>query len=72
MRKYHLLKRPDKGLVRQFVGLVTGRSRAQLTRMIGQYAATGEVKSERGKGRLFKGRYTLGDIALLLTPAANL
>ena len=63
--EYHLLGREGKGLIRCLIAKVTGRSRAQSTRMIGQYLATGEVGSSRGKGRLFKGKYTGGDIALL-------
>jgi transposase InsO family protein len=62
---YHGLKRADKGVIRAFIGRMTGRSRAQVARMIGQYAATGEVKSRRGKGRRFKQRYTRQDIAVL-------
>ena len=62
---YHGLKRADKGVIRAFIGRMTGRSRAQVARMIGQYAAAGEVKSRRGKGRRFKQRYTRQDIAVL-------
>ena len=64
-QQYHMLKRQDKGLMRRFIVKATGRSRAQATRRIGQYKATGDVKPGRGQGRLFKGRYTRADIALL-------
>ena len=64
-QEYHRMKRQGKGLVRRYVAKVTGRSRAQVARMIGQYLATGEVKSERGRGRRFAGRYTKADIVLL-------
>ena len=62
---YQGSRRADKGWVRLFIGKVTGRSRAQVARMIGQYLASGEVKSRRGQGRRFEGRYTREDIALL-------
>ena len=62
---YYGARREDKGLVRKFIGKATGRGRAQVARMIRQYMATGEVKSRRGPGRRFQGRYTRQDIALL-------
>jgi hypothetical protein len=36
-----------KGLLRCYIGKTTGLSRAQLTRLIGQYLATGKIE-ERG------------------------
>ena len=40
---YDALGRAAKGTVREFLGKVTGLSRPQVTRLIGQYRATGRV-----------------------------
>src|SRR5713226_10583265 len=44
-QKYAGLGRASKGLVRRYVAKMTGLSRAQVTRLIGQYRARGEVKA---------------------------
>ncbi len=60
------LHKPGKGLVKGFLGKVTGLSRAQLTRLVGQYARTGMVADgRRGPARPFERRYTAADIRLL-------
>ena len=38
--RHGTLDKPSKGLLKEFLGKVTGLSRAQLTRLIGQYRAT--------------------------------
>jgi biotin operon repressor len=64
-QQYGSLGRSGKGLVRQYVTKVTGLSRAQVTRLIGQYRESGIVRSRRGKGRRFTARYSATDIGLL-------
>ena len=64
-QEYAALGREGKGLVRRFIVKVTGRSRAQVTRMIRQYLDRGTIQSARGRGRRFQARYTGADIALL-------
>jgi len=65
--EYHRLGKPDKGLVKRYLGKVTGLSRAQLTRLIGQHRATGRIMDRRGKApaKPFARRYTRADIRLL-------
>ena len=64
---YDALGRAGKGVVREFVGKATGLSRAQVTRLIGQYRATGRVEDRRAanSGRSFERVYTPTDIRLL-------
>jgi transposase InsO family protein len=64
-QEYMKLGREAKGLVRRYIGKVTGRSRAQVTRMIRQYLDSGTIQSRRGRGRRFSARYTDSDVALL-------
>jgi hypothetical protein len=64
-QEYAKLSREGKGLVRGYIAKVTGRSRAQVTRMIRQYLDCGTIRSSRGRGRRFQGRYTDADVALL-------
>ena len=56
----------DKGVVRRFAGKVSGWSRAQLTRLIAQYRATGRLRDRRGPPRRpFPRRYPREDIRRL-------
>jgi len=64
-QEYSNLQRHDKGLVKKYIGKVTGLSRAQITRLIAQYVATGAVQSRQGRGRRYTARYTAEDMALL-------
>jgi transposase InsO family protein len=64
-QEYAKLSRDGKSLVRRYIAKVTGRSRAQVTRMIRQYLDCGVIWSRRGRGRRFQGRYTDADVALL-------
>ena len=59
-------RRADKGVIRQFLAKVMGLSRAQLTRLIAQYRASGRICDRRGPPtRSFPRRYTSEDIRLL-------
>ena len=71
---YHRLGKSDKGLVRRYLGKVTGLSRAQLTRLIGQHRKTGRVNDRRGRAPAvpFQRRYTRSDIRLLAEVDAQL
>lgn len=49
---YHRLGKADKGLVKRYLGKVTGLSRAQLTRLIARRRETGRVEDRRrARGR---------------------
>jgi transposase InsO family protein len=62
---YAQLGRADKGLVKQYLSQLTGLCRAQLTRLIGGYAAKGSVRVAPYQRRKFPARYTAADIRLL-------
>ena len=64
---YYRLGKPDKGLVKRYLGKVTGLSRAQLTRLIAQHRATGRIEDRRGgaPAKPFARRYTRADIRCL-------
>jgi len=55
----------DKGLLRRYVGKMTGLSRAQVTRLIKSYLETGRVKVAEYKRHRFAARYTKADVDLL-------
>jgi transposase InsO family protein len=54
-----------KGLLRRYVEKMTGLSRAQVTRLITAYTATGRVKASAYRRHRFATRYTKTDIGLL-------
>lgn len=62
---YTSLGRADKGVVRQYVARMTGRSRAQVTRLIAAQRKTGQVKAAAYQRTKFAARYTAGDVGLL-------
>ena len=64
---YGRLGKSDKGLVRRYLAKVTGRSRAQPTRLTGQHRETGRIEDRRGgaPAHPFERRYTRADIRLL-------
>ena len=62
---YASLGRADKGVVRQYLARMTGRSRAQVTRLIAGHRKTGQVKVAAYQRRKFARRYTAADVALL-------
>ena len=71
---YERLGKSDKGLVRRYLAKVTGLSRAQLTRLIGQHRETGRIEDRRGgaPARPFERRYTRADIGQLAAVDAAL
>lgn len=63
---YPSLSKPDKGVVRAYLRKVCAYSEAQLSRLIGQYRETRQVRDRRGRPRnAFATRYTPADIRLL-------
>ena len=54
-----------RGLVRRYIEKMTGLSRAQVTRLIGRYTASGQVRPTVYRRRRFPERYTRADIELL-------
>jgi transposase InsO family protein len=53
------------GLVRRYIEKMTGMSRAQVTRLIARYTATGQVRPTIYRRHRFPGLYTRADIELL-------
>jgi transposase InsO family protein len=64
-QEYWTQKRPAKGLIRAYMERMTGLSRAQCARLIGQYRKTGRIAVDRSRRRKFPSRYTVADVALL-------
>jgi transposase InsO family protein len=64
-QEYHRQSKSGKGLLRSYLMKTTGLSRAQITRLLGQYVATGEVEAKGYLRRRFPTRYTRRDIELL-------
>lgn len=70
LRQFHYatLTRADKGVLRAFAAKVTGYSRAQLTRLIGQWVHGRRIADRRGPpARPFATRYTADDVRALAT-----
>ena len=63
--QYASLDRPGKGMVRRYLGRMTGFSRAQVTRLITGYRRTGRVKAVAYQRTKFVTRYTATDVNLL-------
>lgn len=64
-QNYGELGRRGRGLVRSYIGKMTGLSRAQGTRLISQYLQGEEVKLKPYRRRRFPTRYTRADAELL-------
>ncbi len=62
---YGQLGRGEKGLVRRYVGKMTGLSRAQVTRLVRSYRENGQVKAPVYQRHRFAAHYTAADIELL-------
>ena len=63
--EYSKLGRRDKGVVRQYVAKMTGMSRAQLTRLIAAYVASGQVPVTVYRRHRFARHYSQSDVGLL-------
>ncbi len=64
-RQYALLGKAARGLVRRYLEKMTGLSRAQVTRLIARYTASGRVEVTVYRRRRFAQLYTRADIELL-------
>jgi len=62
---YRQQNRRNRGLLRRYVEKLTGLSRAQVTRLIGRYLTSGEVKERSYRRHCFAQRYTRADVELL-------
>ena len=66
--RYDGLMRADKGLLQAYLRKVTGYSRAQLTRLIGQWRQGRRIADRRGPpAQPFVRRYTAADVSALVT-----
>ncbi len=65
--EYLRLSKKDKGVVRRYVAKISGRSLAQITRLIRRYRQSGAVEPAPPRRHRFPRRYTHDDIALLAT-----
>jgi transposase InsO family protein len=54
-----------RGLLRRYVAKMTGRNRAQVTRLIGRYLKHSEVKESSHRRHRFESRFTRADLELL-------
>jgi len=64
-QEYGGQKREAKGLLRNYLGKMTGLSRAQVTRLIGQYLESGIVKERTYRRNRFAIQYQAADVELL-------
>jgi transposase InsO family protein len=62
---YRKQSREGKGVLRDYIGKMTGLSRAQMTRLIGKHAESGEVRETIYRRHRFASTYTRADIELL-------
>lgn len=62
---YKKLPKSGKGLVKRYIGKMTGLGRAQVTRLVSKYVETGEVKPKAQRRGGFSVHYTRADIELL-------
>ncbi len=62
---YRMQGKVVRGLLRRYVGKMTGLSRAQVTRLIGRYMEHSEVKGSSRCQHRFPSRFTQADLELL-------
>lgn len=64
-QSYRTQGKAVRGLLRRYVAKMTGRSRAQVTRLIGRYLEHSEVKESIQRRYRFQSRFTPADLELL-------
>ena len=64
--RYGRLSKADKGIIIRYLMKVSGYSRQQATRLIGQYIDCGQLRRRQCTVRGFQRRYTNEDVALLV------
>jgi transposase InsO family protein len=67
LRRFHYrtLGKAERGLVRRFIERISGLSRAQVTRLVGQYRRCGRVRRAQRTTHPFRTRYTDTDVRAL-------
>jgi len=63
--RYHRLKRSEKGVIRRYIGKVTGYSRSQVSRLIAEQKRTGRLKKTEYRRHRFPRKYTSPEVGLL-------
>lgn len=63
--RYSRLSKEARGMLREFLVKMTGLSVPQITRLIGRYLLTGQVRASEYRRRQFPRRYRKDDIVLL-------
>lgn len=66
-QKYQVLGKSERGLVRGYITRMTGLSRSQMTRLVGQYVETGNIVEKVYSRQRFPSVYTQVDVELLAT-----
>jgi len=66
-QEYHQQSRQARGLIRSYLTKMTGRSRAQVTRLIARYRKSGSLEPAPYRRHRFAQRYTRADVELLAT-----
>lgn len=64
-QEYFAQGKKRRGIIRAYLGKVTGLSRPQVTRLIRQYHQTGDIKLSSGRRHRFPKKYSESDISLL-------
>ena len=64
-QQYRKLSKGQRGIVRRFLGKITGMSRAQLTRLIACWMRTRQIQRRPAQRPNFPRRYTAADVILL-------
>jgi transposase InsO family protein len=64
-QEYARQGKSSRGLLRRYIEKMTGMSRAQVTRLIGRYIASGRVVVRAYRRHRFAARYTMADVELL-------
>ena len=63
--RYINLNKAEKGVIRKYIGKVSGYSRSQIARLIREYTQRGQLKKTQYKRHRFPRHYTSEDIILL-------
>jgi transposase InsO family protein len=63
--QYYGQKRAGKGVIRQYIGKVSGYSRAQVSRLIREYHQKGCLRRAKYQRHRFQKKYASSDVALL-------
>ena len=64
--EYLTLGKAERGVLLKYLQQVSGYSRAQISRMVGQYRETGKIERRYCTANGFSRKYTLEDVSLLI------